>query len=83
MSAIAFKFWSPTCEPCKAIAPSIEALKEDFPEVEWRSVNIKNDPDGFTEAFSVTMVPTIVVATRQADGTLRAVARHTGTQMAQ
>lgn len=82
-SVVAFHFWSPTCAPCKVIKPSIEALKEDFEHVEWRSVNTHDDPDRYAEIFSVTMVPTIVVTNRGADGSLRVVGRHTGTEMAQ
>ena len=82
-SVVAFHFWSPTCGPCKTIKPSVEALKEDFEQVEWRSVNTHDDPDGFAQALEVRMVPTIVVTQRAEDGSLRVVGRHTGTEMAQ
>lgn len=58
---IAFHFWSPTCGPCKAIKPSIEALKEDFESVRWISVNTHDDSQGIAEKFGVTLVPTMVV----------------------
>lgn len=45
-SLVAFHFWSPTCGPCQAIKPAVEDLKEDYDQIEWRSVNTKNDPDG-------------------------------------
>jgi thiol-disulfide isomerase/thioredoxin len=56
-------FSSPTCEPCRQIAPMIQGLKEDFPDIQWVHVNIRNDPQGLTQKFGVTVVPTIVVQT--------------------
>lgn len=82
-SVVAFHFWSPTCEPCKVIKPSVEALKEDFSGVEWHSINTKADPENTAAKFDVRMVPTIVVTKRGADGSLHVVGRHTGAQMAQ
>lgn len=82
-SVAAFHFWSPTCEPCKAIKPAVEALKEDFPNVEWRSINTKDDPENFAAKFNVRMVPTIVVLKKGTDGIFHTVGSHTGAQMAQ
>jgi thiol-disulfide isomerase/thioredoxin len=74
---VAYKFWSPTCEPCLLIAPSLNTLKDDFESVEWQSVNVKEQP-GLAAKFDVTRVPTMVV-TR--GGTV--VGRVTGTAMAE
>jgi len=73
---VAFHFWSPTCAPCKAIKPAVEDLKEEFPDVEWVSVNTHNDPEGYSEKFNVSVVPTIVVVSK----TLKT-ERHSGTAM--
>jgi thiol-disulfide isomerase/thioredoxin len=59
----AYVFSSPTCEPCKYLAPTIEGLKEDFPDFQWIHVNIKNDPQGLTRKYGVKVVPTLVVET--------------------
>ena len=37
MSAIVFS--SPTCEPCKALKPVFDDLKEEFNNINWASVN--------------------------------------------
>lgn len=74
----AFHFWSPTCGPCKTIKPSIEALKEDFENVQWVSVNMHADPENIAGKFGVTMVPTMVV-TKKND----VVGKVTGTAMAE
>jgi len=73
---VAYHFWSPTCAPCKAIKPAIEDLKEEFPEVEWVSVNTHDDKEEYSEKFNVTLVPTIVVVSKTLN-----VDRHSGTSM--
>jgi thiol-disulfide isomerase/thioredoxin len=73
---IAYHFWSPTCAPCKVIKPAIEDLKEEFPDVLWRSVNTHDDINDASRTFSVSVVPTIVVTKNGTE-----VARHSGTNM--
>lgn len=53
-------FWSPTCGPCTTIKPSLEMLKEEFPEAQWTSINTKDDPRGIAAANQVKVVPTII-----------------------
>ena len=67
------KFWSPTCGPCRTIAPALEAMGEDFPNVNWVSVNTKEDREGYVDRFKISVVPTLVFL----KGTTE-VARHTG-----
>jgi len=61
MSISAYHFWSPTCGPCKVIKPAIDDLKDEFPNVDWTTVNTHDDPDNLARTFGVTMVPTVVV----------------------
>ena len=77
-SIIAYTFWSPICEPCKLIKPSLEALKEDFDSVHWVSVNIRADTEQFASKFGVDRVPTMVVVV---DGNV--VGKVTGTSMSE
>ena len=67
------KFWSPTCGPCRTIAPALESMAEDFPNVNWVSVNTKEDREGYVDRFKVSVVPTLVFL----KGTTE-VARHVG-----
>jgi hypothetical protein len=43
--------------------PAFEELKEDFSDFNWVSVNIKDDPAGYTQKFGVTTIPAIGVET--------------------
>lgn len=75
-SVIALYFWSPTCGPCKVIKPAVEDLKEEFPTVQWVSVNTHQDTHGYASQFKVTVVPTIVVLKNNLE-----IGRHSGSTM--
>jgi thioredoxin-like negative regulator of GroEL len=72
-----YHFWSFSCIPCQALKPVIQDLQEEFPTLNWMSVNIHADPDGLAKRFGVQTVPTIVAVSRS--GTIE---RHSGTQAA-
>ena len=81
MKTIAYHFWSPTCGPCKVIKPALEDLKEEFPNVQWVSVNTHNDPSGFAKKYAVSVVPTVVVTTVNDEGSVVQNEKHSGTTM--
>ena len=70
---IAYYFWSPTCEPCAAIKPTIADLIEEFQGIYFIGVNIKNDPQGISEKFQITHVTTILFLKNGVE-----IARYTG-----
>lgn len=69
----AYVFSSPTCAPCQTLKPVIEELKEEFPSLKWIHVNIKNDPEGYTQKYGVKVVPTVVAVSA------KGVESHSGT----
>jgi thiol-disulfide isomerase/thioredoxin len=70
---IAYHFWSPTCEPCTAIKPILADLIEEFPGIYFIGINIKDDPQGISEKFKITHVPTILFLKNGVE-----IARYTG-----
>lgn len=78
---IVYYFWSPTCNPCKTIKPSIEQLKEEFeeqiPPQNWIAVNTHADVNGYVNTYSVAVVPTMVVVKNGQE-----VGRHVGSTIA-
>jgi thioredoxin 1 len=68
-----YVFSSPVCPPCKALKPVIEDLKEEFSDLQWIHVNIKDDSAGLTQKYGVKQVPTVVVETA------KGIESHTGT----
>lgn len=82
MSVTAYHFWSPTCGPCKYIKPAIEDLKEEFPNVQWVSINTHDDPQDTAKRFGVQVVPTIVVLVSDSTGKAVYSEKQSGTNMA-
>jgi thiol-disulfide isomerase/thioredoxin len=82
MSVVAYHFWSPTCAPCKAIKPALDDLKEEFPAVQWASVNTHSDSDNYSLLFGVSVVPTVVVVATNHNGEIVYKEKHSGTNMA-
>jgi thiol-disulfide isomerase/thioredoxin len=82
MSVTAYHFWSTTCAPCKAIKPAIEDLKEEFPLINWVSVNTHDDTYKHAELYNVTVVPTVVLVSISNNGEILSIEKHTGTNIA-
>ena len=78
---MAYHFWSPTCEPCKAIKLAVAELHDDFPTVTWISVNTHEDPQNLAQKYNVSVVPTIVVVRIDENGTPVLTEKHSGTAM--
>ena len=81
MSVIAYHFWSPTCAPCKIIKPAIEDIKEEFLQVVWVSVNTHDDSELLAGRYNVSVVPTIVVESKDATGNVINIEKQSGTNM--
>ena len=52
-------FWAEWCGPCKAFAPTFEALSEEYPDVAFVKVNTEEQPE-LAQAFGVKAIPTLV-----------------------
>ncbi len=70
-------FWSPTCNPCKVIKPALDDIKEEFEgKIDWLSINIKDDPKGYSQRFQISVVPTVIVFKGNTE-----IGRYSGTQI--
>lgn len=73
MSVVVLHFWSPTCGPCKVIKPAVEDMKEEFPQVQWVSINTHADTKNYSAEFKVSVVPTMVILKNNVE-----IGRHSG-----
>lgn len=53
-------FWAPWCGPCRQIAPMIDELASENPEVKIGKVNIDDNP-GVAQRFGISSIPTLLV----------------------
>lgn len=53
-------FWAPWCPPCRALAPAIEALADERPEVVVGELNVDDHP-AIAERYGVHNIPTVLV----------------------
>ncbi len=53
-------FWADWCMPCKMLAPVLEAVEEENPQVKFAKVNISEYPD-IAEKFGVMSIPTLIL----------------------
>lgn len=52
-------FWATWCGPCKMIAPMIERLSEELPNVTFAKINIDEVLD-IPEKYNVRGIPTLI-----------------------
>ena len=54
-------FWAPWCGPCRAVAPTVEAISNEFAG-RLKVVKLNTDESGeVAMTYSVTSIPTIMV----------------------
>lgn len=53
-------FWATWCGPCKMIAPIIEQLANEIPEVKFAKVEVDENPSA-TSKYKISSIPTIMI----------------------
>ena len=58
------KFYADWCAPCKRLSPKIEAMSNDFPNINFLEVNVDESPE-LVKKFGVRGIPHIVYIDKQ------------------
>lgn len=53
-------FYADWCQPCKAVAPIIDELSQEFPQVSFVKVNVDENQDVASQ-YSVFSIPTFLI----------------------
>ena len=53
-------FWASWCGPCKMLAPTIEAIAEEYDSFKVGKVNVDDEPD-LAQAYGISSIPTLIV----------------------
>src|SRR3954451_23712865 len=54
-------FWAPWCAPCRMIAPTVEAIAQDFQgSADVVKLNVDNNPS-ISQRFGIKAIPTLIL----------------------
>lgn len=53
-------FWADWCMPCKMLAPIIDEVAEERPDILIGKINVDNEPD-LAVRFGIMSIPTLIV----------------------
>jgi thioredoxin 1 len=53
-------FWAIWCRPCRAVAPELDRLVEEHPEIRLVKVNIDEEPE-LTQRYGVMSIPAMIL----------------------
>ena len=53
-------FWAPWCAPCRMVAPIIEEIAGERPDIKVGKINVDEQPE-LASKFSIMSIPTLVV----------------------
>lgn len=54
------RFTADWCSPCRALAPIIEDIKKENPDVDFQVIDIDDSPE-FVSDYGIKSVPTVIV----------------------
>jgi thioredoxin 1 len=53
-------FWASWCGPCKMLAPTIEAIAEEYDSFKVGKVNVDDEPN-LAQAYGISSIPTLIL----------------------
>lgn len=53
-------FWAPWCGPCRMVAPIVEEIADDRPDIKVGKINVDEEAE-LASQFGIMSIPTLVV----------------------
>jgi len=57
---VVIDLWAEWCGPCRMLAPTIDELEVELPDVKFCKINVDNEPE-LTRLFKVQSIPTVAL----------------------
>jgi thioredoxin 1 len=55
---VVIDLWADWCGPCRMLAPTLDELEREYPNVKFCKINVDNEPE-LTRMFKVESIPTV------------------------
>lgn len=52
-------FWAAWCGPCRMLAPVLQTVEEEYPDVVFGKINV-DEEEGLARRFGIVSIPTLV-----------------------
>lgn len=56
---VVLDFWATWCGPCRMLAPVLEEIEAEYPEVAFGKINVDEEA-GLAQMFKIVSIPTLV-----------------------
>ena len=57
---VVIDLWAAWCGPCRMLAPILDELERDYPDVKFCKINVDDEPE-LARAFKVQSIPTVAL----------------------
>ena len=55
---VVIDLWADWCGPCRMLAPTLDELEREYPDVKFCKINVDEEPE-LTRMFKVESIPTV------------------------
>jgi len=57
---VVIDLWAEWCGPCRMLAPTLDELEREYPDVKFGKINVDNEPE-LARAFKVQSIPFVAL----------------------